>query len=493
MKKLRILPLILIFVLCFTLGAPAALALEEPEVTATTVLLADMETDEILMTKNADAVVSPASLTKIVTCLIAIEAIEAGDCTMDEVIAAPDDCLTGMDEMSSTANIIPGEELTMENLLYCSLLGSANEACNILASHLAGSIPAFCEKMNIRCAELGCTDTRFVDPNGLSSDNKTTAYDFFLITKEAAKHELFMSICDTTTYIVPVTNKSQPRTLNNSNALISPNSIYAMDGRYLYKYASGIKTGYTSAAGYCLISTAEKDGIRLVGIVMGSKGPNNTNGSVNEYKNFADSIALYDWAFDNFSYETIIPSSMAVYKAEVEYARDDSTVTLRPQNDIVMLVPSDFDKSTVELEIRLLDDKLVAPIPAGTVLGTADVKVNGEVRNTVKLVNTASVELSRAQYLKQQLEAMLNRPLFRVVFVLLVFFAIAYIAMVIRYRTMRKKYIKEKRLREQQRRAERERLRAEEYHIIPEEPTQRFPKLDPAERLSDVKPTDNSK
>lgn len=493
MKKLRIVPLILILVLCFTMAAPAAYAIEEPDITATTVVLADMETGEILMSKNADGEVSPASLTKIVTCLIAIEAIESGNCTLDEVIVAPDDCLTGLEEDSSTANIIPGEELTMESLLYCSLLGSANEACNILASHLAGSIPAFCEKMNIRCRELGCTHTSFVDPNGLSSDDKTTAYDFYLITKEAAKHELFMSICDTATYIVPVTNKAMPRTLNNSNALISQNSIYAMDGRYLYKYASGIKTGYTRAAGYCLISTAEKDGIRLINIVMGCKGPLNTGWEVNEYKNFADSIALYDWAFDNFSYQTIIPTSMAVYKADVDYARGESTVTLRPQNDIVMLVPDDFDKSAVELEIRLINDKLVAPIPAGTVLGTADVKVNGVVKNTIKLVNTASVELSRAQYLKQQIEAMFNRPLFRVIFVLLVFFAVAYIAMVIRYRSMRKKYIKEKRLREQQRKAERDRLRAEEYHITPDEPTQRFPKLDPIERLSDVKPTDNSK
>lgn len=488
MKRLRILPLILIFVICFTCYAPAAFALDDPDIGAEAVVLADMETGEILYTRNADASVSPASLTKIVTVMMAIEAIEAGTCTLDEVIVAPDDCLTGMDEMSSTANIVPGEELTMEQLLYCSMLGSANEACNILAVHLAGSIPAFCEKMNIRCAELGCTQTTFVDPNGLSSNDKSSAYDFYLITKAAAEHDLFLSICDTSTYIVPVTNKSQPRTLNNSNALISPNSIYAMDGRYLYEYASGVKTGYTSAAGYCLVSTATKNGIRLVNIVMGCKGPNNSNGTVNEYRNFADSITLYDWAFDNFSYQTIIESSMAVYKAPVEYARGNAEVTLRPQNDIVMLVPDDFDKSSVELEVRILNDKLVAPIPAGTVLGTADIKVNGEVRNTVKLVNTATVELSRTQYIKQRIEVMFDRVLFRAMFVILVIFVAAYAAMVIRYRTMRKKYIKEKRRMAQETRAAREKLRSEEYHISEKEPTQSFPKLDPVERMDGSKP-----
>lgn len=482
MKKFRIFPLILIFALLMSCMAPAAFALEDPTVDAKAVVLADYNTGDILYSKNMNESVNPASLTKIMTVMLAIEAIEAGTCSLEEMITAGDDCLTGMDEMSSTANITPGETMSMGDLLYCSMLGSANEACNILAVHLAGSISAFTEKMNMKAASLGCTDTGFVDPNGLSEGDKTTAYDFFLITQAAASHELFMNICDTNTYIVPVTNKSEARTLNNSNALISAGSIYAMDGRYLYKYASGIKTGYTSKAGYCLISTAEKDGVRLIAIVMGSKGPNNTGGEVNEYRNFSDSITLYDWGFDNFSYQTVIESNKEVYELDVKYGSNTTKVALRPEKDIELLVPADFDPASVTLDITPINDELIAPVEAGAVLGNAVVKIDGAARSSVRLVSTTSVELSRAQYIAERFAKGFGSPLAKGLIIIVFFILAIYILLVVRYRRMRRKFIKEKRLADQRRRAEFQEYRPHVQHDVPEEPTQTFVKHIPQDK-----------
>lgn len=474
MKKFRIFPFIIIFALILACVSPSAFALEPPELDANAVVLADYNTGDVLYSRNMYESVNPASLTKIMTVMMAIEAIEAGTCSMEEMITAGDDCLTGMDEMSSTANITPGETMSMGDLLYCSMLGSANEACNILATHIAGSISAFTEKMNMRAAALGCTDTGFVDPNGLSSADHTTAYDFFLITQAAASHEMFMNICDTSTYIVPVTNKSEARTLNNSNALISPGSIYAMDGRYLYKYASGIKTGYTSAAGYCLISTAEKDGVRLIAIVMGCKGPNNTGGTVNEYRNFSDSITLYDWGFDNFSYQTVLSADKDVYELEVKFASDTTKVALRPEKDIELLVPADFDPSSVTLDITPVSDELIAPIDVGTVLGNAVIKINGEARSSVRLVNTTAVELSRAQYIAERFAKGFSSPLAKGLIIIVFFILAIYILLVVRYRRMRRKFIREKRLADQRRRAQYQEYRPHVQHDVPEEPTQTF-------------------
>ena len=149
-----------------------------------------------------------------------------------------------------------GEELTVEELLYCIMLSSANEGCNILAEGVAGSIDAFVAQMNSRAAALGCEDTHFVNTNGLPDDDHyTTAWDLYLITREARKHPDFMPIVGTAFHEVPATNLSEPRNLRSTNYLIS--SWYTRG--YLYKGAEGIKTGSTSAAGYCLVASASRN------------------------------------------------------------------------------------------------------------------------------------------------------------------------------------------------------------------------------------------
>ena len=351
MKKNKILPFLISICLLFSLFAPAASALDDPPLhSAKAVVLADMDSGRLLFEMNKDEQRSPASLTKIMTVMLAVEALERGEVSLDEMVTAQADCLAGLNTDSSTSGIQPGEIISYQDLLYCAMVHSANEACNILAHRVSGSVPAFVELMNRRAAELGCTNTHFSDPNGLSNENHyTTAYEMYLITREALEHPLFAEICNTRGYDMAATNLSQARSFANSNALITADSEYGSS--YVYPAAAGVKTGFTQLAGYCLVSTAEKDGVRLLAVVMGCDGW--LNAGIDEYENFSDTISLYNWAFDGFSYREAVSSLSTVTRVQVEHAAEtDAFVNLRPQSDVTLLLPKDLNLESMRRSRR---------------------------------------------------------------------------------------------------------------------------------------------
>ena len=444
MKKNKILPLLISLCLLFSLFAPAASALDEPPLhSAKAVVLADMDSGRLLFEMNKDEQRSPASLTKIMTVLLAVEALERGEVSLDEMVTAQADCLAGLNTDSSTSGIQPGEIISYQDLLYCAMVHSANEACNILAHRVSGSVPAFVELMNRRAAELGCTSTHFADPNGLSNENHyTTAYEMYLITREALEHPLFAEICNTRGYDMAATNLSQARSFANSNALITADSEYGSS--YVYPAAAGVKTGFTQLAGYCLVSTAEKDGVRLLAVVMGCDGW--LNAGIDEYENFSDTIRLYNWAFSNFSYRQAVSALSTVTRVEVENAIEtDAYASLRPQNDVTLLLPKDLNLGAVELSPTIYTEKLVAPIEAGTVLGRAEILIDGRSYGSVDLVNALKVELSRREFVTQRVHQTFSSPWIIVLIVVLAILAIGYLTLVLRYRAQRRKYLRRKR------------------------------------------------
>ncbi len=444
MKKNKILPFLISICLLFSLFAPAASALDDPPLhSAKAVVLADMDSGRLLFEMNKDEQRSPASLTKIMTVLLAVEALERGEVSLDEMVTAQADCLAGLNTDSSTSGIQPGEIISYQDLLYCAMVHSANEACNILAHRVSGSVPAFVELMNRRAAELGCTNTHFSDPNGLSNENHyTTAYEMYLITREALEHPLFAEICNTRGYDMAATNLSQARSFANSNALITADSEYGSS--YVYPAAAGVKTGFTQLAGYCLVSTAEKDGVRLLAVVMGCDGW--LNAGIDEYENFTDSIRLYNWAFENFSYRQAVSSLSTVTRVEVENAVEtDAYASLRPQNDVTLLLPKDLNLGSVELSPTIYTEKLVAPIEAGTVLGRAEILIDGRSYGSVDLVNALKVELSRREFVTQRVHQTFSSPWIIVLIVVLAILAIGYLTLVLRYRAQRRKYLRRKR------------------------------------------------
>ena len=449
MKKIKLLPLLLIFCIAMSVQAPSAHASPAPELNGKNIVLADLNTGRVIYEKDQDTVVTPASLTKIMTVLLAVESVERGEHSLDETVTAGEDCRAGLDEESSSAKIVPGEQLTFRDLLYCSMIQSASDACNVLASLIGGSIDNFVAMMNDRAKELGCEITHFDDPNGLSNNNQTTAYEMFLITQEAISHDYFMVVCNIADVTIPATNVHEEREYHNSNALISSQSVYG-GNRYLYSGAAGVKTGYTRAAGYCLISTAEREGLHFLAVVMGCDGW--LNAHIEDYLNFEDTIKLYNWGFADFSYRNVIDTNTPVYELDVELAQDNAKAVLYPQQRLRLLLPRDTTDDDVSLDFNIFQTELTAPVKAGEILGEAVVSVNGEIYGTVNLITREEVDLARSEYMKRQLKDFFsNRWVIGVTAVVLVVAAL-YITLQIRYRKAREKYLEERRQAEIRRR-----------------------------------------
>lgn len=459
MKTFRIFSLILILCLVMAFAAPGAYALEDPSLNGKAALLVDLDTGDILFELNKDQQRAPASLTKVMTMLVALEALDEGRFTLEDIVTAQPDCLTGLAEDSSTAGIAPGVQISAKDLLYCTMLHSANEACNILGTYLSGSISAFVEEMNQKAAELGCVNTHFMNPNGLPAENHySSAYDLYLITKAAMEYPLFMELANTPSYQSANSAVNWGEPMNNSNALISADAYYAKGGDYLYEGASGVKTGYTNAAGYCLISTAQREDIHVLAIAMGCDGELNSDSE--KFWNFDDSIAMYDWVFDNFSHRSILSTSEAVTTVEVELS-DGEPVTLQTRSGLTALLPNDVDNQAITRDITIYEDKLTAPIAAGTALGEMTLSLNGKVLGTVDLINGSNVEMSRAEYLKLRVQEIITNRWVIVIAVLVLVFLFIYLLLIMRYRRLRKEHLRQRRRMEQRRQLERERMYAE--------------------------------
>ena len=183
--------------------------------------MVDGDHGEVLYDYNGYERMYPASITKIMTSLLVLEAIDRGELTLDTQITASAEAVR-IPPGSSTAGIKAGEILTVEQLLYCDLVPSANEACNILSEAVAGSTEAFVARMNEKAAEMGMTGTHFANPHGYHDDNHyTTAYDIYLMAKAAMEYEVFRTIVGTAVYTLPATNLSKERTFYNTNGLLS--------------------------------------------------------------------------------------------------------------------------------------------------------------------------------------------------------------------------------------------------------------------------------
>lgn len=457
MKKFKLFPLILIICVIFTLSSPMALALDDPALDAQAAILVDLDSGRVLYEKNMNEQRAPASLTKVMTALLVLEAVHSGQISMEDMVTAQNDCREGLDDDSSTVGIVPGIQTTVREYLYCALVASANEACNVLASYVSGSVSAFVDRMNQRAAELGCANTHFMNTNGLTAEGHySSAFDMYLITYAAMQFPEFMEICSTVSYQPQAQGINEGRELVNSNALLTDRSVYYREG-YRYEAASGVKTGYTRAAGYCLISTAEKNGIRTLAVVMGCEGWLNAN--IEEYRSFSDTVTLYNWVFNNFTMRPVLTAADPIQQVTVELAEGDGSIVLYPQQDISYLLPSDLDISQVVVSATAHEDKLKAPIKAGTVLGEATISLDGKELGRVNLVNTRAVELSRGQFFSQRLKAVFsNKWVVTVVLVLLVL-AVLYLMLVIRYRRARREYLRRRRLAEQRRREQADRYR----------------------------------
>lgn len=396
MKKYHSLPsFFLTLALLLSLLTPFACA-EETEaftITASSAILVEASTGEVLYSISPDEKSYPASITKVMTGLLTVEAVERGELTMETVVTLNDDLYSGIGSDGSSSGLMVGEELTIRDLLNCALIPSANEACNALAIAVAGSIPAFVDLMNARAAELGMDSTHFANPHGYHEDDHyTTARDISKMCVEAMNHTEFRDIVSSGTYTVPATNLHGERVLTDTNALVSSDRVQG----YRYQAAIGIKTGYTSKAGYCLASAAEKDHRVLIGVLLGGKYWYDSNGVVTD-NYFTESRRLLEYGFNNFSSKTVLDTIEPIDTIPVSLCAEQDYLTVIPAERITATLPNDLDPATFDRKVEL-PDSLQAPIEKGQVIGTISVSYDGTDYGTVDLIATTSLERSKWLY-----------------------------------------------------------------------------------------------
>lgn len=403
MKKYRSIPaFFLLLSLLASLFTPA-LATEGNDVftvNAASALLLNADYDEVLYEQNADERRFPASITKVMTGLLTVEAVDRGELSLDTQITLGDDLYTGIGEGGSTQDLKPGEILTVRDLLNCALIPSANEACNALASAVAGSIPAFVDLMNQRAAELGMTGTHFVNPHGYHDDNHyTTARDVARMCLEAMKHPDFRKVVSSVSYTVPATNLHAERVLHDTNALVSNFRVRG----FLYQYAMGIKTGSTPEAGYCLASAAEKNGSTLISVILGGENWKDSSGNAVEKNYFQESKNLLEYGFNHFSRKTILSELDPIGTIPVKLCADQDYVTVQPAGNLDASLPNDLDPSAFQRQVNL-PESLDAPIEKGQSLGSITLSYEGKEYGTVDLIATSSLERSQFLALLDQVQ-----------------------------------------------------------------------------------------
>ena len=391
MKKRIFLSTFLILLILFTSLVCPILATEVDEsnepfsIKAKAAMLVDMNNGRVVYEQNADERIYPASLTKIMTCLLVLE-----NSNLSDIITVSESALADITGDSSTAGLKVGEQISLENLLYCMMIVSGNETCNVAAEHVAGSVKDFVRMMNERAFELGCTGTHFVNPHGLhDEEHYTTARDLILITQAALKSETFKQITNTPVFTLPATNLSEERILRTTNMLIYDST----SNGFYYRRASGIKTGYTTPAGRCVISTAKDDGLYYLGLVCGAET------SLDEYGNvlmesFPECIKLFNYGFEQFAYHTALSPLYPVTQIGIRNSASSEFVALAPQTEVKVLLPTDFDEKLLQVDISLVSEIVDAPIASGDSFGKADVYYKGELLGTTQLVAIADIAKS---------------------------------------------------------------------------------------------------
>lgn len=412
MKKYRLFPLFLVLALLLPLLALPASATESGSdildsmyVEATAALLVDADYGEILYEQDAYEMRYPASITKVMTAMLTIEAIESGALSADQIVTVSGDLQHGIGTGGSTADIRLDEEMALKDLLACALIKSANEACNALAVVVAGDVDAFVVLMNQRARELGMEDTHFANTHGYHDDDHyTTAWDIYLMCDQAMEYDLFRELVSSRSYTVPATNLSEERTLYDTNALVSSFNYAG----YLYEYATGIKTGSTNEARYCLASSATKDGKNLIAVVLGAENPKNEDGTTQRLQ-FSESIRLLEWGFDNFSRTTILDSTLIPAEVEVTLSEEANYVTVQPSGVIEACLPKDMDMDSFTIDWSLDAETVEAPVEEGQVMGSITVTHNDTDYGTLDLVARNDVSRSETLYRIQQIQAFLDQ------------------------------------------------------------------------------------
>lgn len=398
--------LIYIFIFLFTaLHMPVqAFADTEPEISAEAYILMDMMTGQVLAEKNAHARRSPASTTKIMTAIIALE-----HASLDTEMEASQNAINSVGYDYVAAGIKPGEVIKLQSLLELMLITSANEAGYIIAENIAenGTVQGFSDMMNQKAKDLGLTGTHFTNPCGIEDPNHySTAYDLAVMAREAMKNETFRDIVGRTEIVMPDTNfrKSgewKAGHLEYTNKLLKYRSKY-------FSKVTGIKTGYTDPAGRCLVSSAvNPEDMELIAVVLGADVANSD-------VVFVESQKLLEYGFANFALQDVVKSGKYIDRVEVADAVDAKKVELITDGDITHVLPIDEERRKNELsEVKTLYDAFVAPIAQGQVLGKLEFFYKSESIGSVNIIAKEGIEKTTFAMIRDKYYEIINDERFQ--------------------------------------------------------------------------------
>ena len=333
------------------------------DIKAKSVILMEPHTLTVLYESNCDEKLSPASITKIMSLLLVMEALDRGDITLETVVTASEHaCSMG----GSQIWLEPNETMTVHELLKATVIASANDACVALGELISGSEEGFVALMNARAKELGCNNTNFINCTGLDAEGHlTSAYDVAIMSSELIKHPLIKDY--STVWMDSLRNGESE--LVNTNKLVR-----------FYKGATGLKTGTTSTAGYCLSATAQRDGMELVAVVMSGDTSNDR---------FNGAKKLLDYGFANYSFFEIEADLGDVNKVSVKkgVSRD---VKIKADGKLSLLLPkSEAKQITQKLNLK---SNVTAPVKKGQVVGNVDIYVGDKSVGSIKIVSDAQVK-----------------------------------------------------------------------------------------------------
>ena len=336
-----------------------------PEIGAQAAILMEANTGVILYAKNIHERLYPASTTKLMTCLLAIE-----NASLDEMVTFSHNAVFSLEEGSSNMGIDEREALTMEECLYGILVASANEVANAVAEHVGGSMDAFADMMNKKAAELGCTDTHFVNAHGLYHDEHyTSAYDLALIARAFFQNETLSKVGNTTTYhFVPTATQPDDFVKRNKHELIT--------GAIPYEGIKGGKTGYTDEARQTLVTCAEKNGMKLICVILKEESP----------EQFNDTVKLFDYGFTNFVVTNVsehetnynVESAGFFHSSYNVFGVTSPLFSLNQSSYLILPKTIDFDELDSEVSYDITDSDDVAHINYSyhnTYVGTAAIEL----------------------------------------------------------------------------------------------------------------------
>ncbi len=358
--SLKIVFLVLAFFLLFPNYCLAQAEVKYLPITSSSAILIDAHSGRILWEKNSRERRPIASTTKIMTAVLVLERLKLDDKVEISQRAS--------DAGESELYLSPGEERTVEELLYGLILRSANDAANALAEKTGGSVEAFATLMNQKARQLGAKDTNFTNPHGLKDGNHySTAYDIALITRYALKNPLFARIVQTREHIIDWPNNPFPRVCQNHNKLLS-----------IYPYATGVKTGYTREAGYCLVGSASKDGLKLISVILNAS---------NSQTLYNESALLLDYGFNNYSRIKLIEKGKS-YGVYSDFESEEKTPLIASKS---LYATVEKDSKKLHKEINIIKHSPL-PIRKGQVLGDITYKNGDSVMGIIELVAAKDIK-----------------------------------------------------------------------------------------------------